>query len=87
MMESGNSNRGRLLLVSKEFPPLQTTEESQNLLNFRTRVRHLEEVTRRLIDYTVLDGEVVMAQLRLIEQSVHEIRRLIQHPANEWPYR
>jgi hypothetical protein len=86
-MESGNSNRGRLLLVSKELPPLQITEKSQNLLNFRTRVRHLEEVTRRLIDYTVLDGEVVMAQLRLIEQSVHEIRRLIQHPANEWPYR
>jgi hypothetical protein len=86
-MESGNTNRGRLLLVSKELAHLQTTEESQNLLNFRTRVRHLEEVTRKLISYTVLDGEVVMAQLRLIEQTVHEIRKLIQHPINEWPYR
>ena len=87
MRESGNSNRGRLLLVSKELTQLQTIHESQNLLNFRTRVKHLEEATRKLITYTALDGELVMAQLRLIEQTVHDIRKLIQHPANEWPYR
>jgi hypothetical protein len=86
-METGNSNRGRLQLVSKELAHLQTTQASQNLLNFRTRVRHLEEVTRKLIAFTALDGEVVMAQLRQIEQTVHEIRKLIQHPVNEWPYR
>jgi len=87
MRESGNSNRGRLLLVSKELTQLQTIHESQNVLNFRTRVMHLEEVTRKLTTYSALDGELVMAQLRLIEQTVHDIRKLIQHPANEWPYR
>jgi hypothetical protein len=88
-MECPNGTRGR------DPAHLQVFSEAHSSTDFRTNISRLEEATRRLSSYVTseMDSEAVAAELLFIEQTVHGIRRLTQHPtsaslrADHWPYR
>jgi hypothetical protein len=88
-MECTNGTRGRRPPVSRDPARLQVIPDAHSSTDFRTNISRLEEATRRLNSYVTsqLNSEVVAAELRLIEQAVHGIRRLTQHPTDRWPYR
>jgi hypothetical protein len=88
-MGSANATRGRRLPVSRDPAHLQVFSEAHSSTEFRTNISRLEEATRRLNSYVTsdLNSEAVAAELRFIEQTVHGIRRLTQHPTDCWPYR
>jgi hypothetical protein len=88
-MESANGTRRRRLPVSSDPAHLQVLPEAHSSTDFRTNISRLEEATRRLNSYVTsqLNSEAVAAELRFIEQTVHGIRRLTQHPTDHWPYR
>jgi hypothetical protein len=80
---------GTRLKVFRDHAHLQVSPEADSATDFRTNIRNLAEATRRLSTYDAshLNSEAVAAELRFIEQTVHGIRRLTQHPADPWPYR
>jgi hypothetical protein len=88
-MECADGTRGRRLPVSRERAHLQVHPEAPSSTDFRTNIRRLEDATRRLSTYVTsqLNSEAVAAELRFIEQTVHGIRTLTQHPTDHWPYR
>jgi hypothetical protein len=88
-MECANGTRGRRLQVSGDPAHLQVLLETHNSTDFQTSISRLAEATRRLSTYVTsqLNSEALAAELRFIEQTVHGIRRLTQHPTDHWPYR
>jgi hypothetical protein len=85
-MEFANGTR---LKVFRDHAHVQVSPEAHSTTDFRTNISNLAEATRRLSTYDALhlNSEAVAAELRFIEQTVHGIRRLTQHPADHWPYR